>query len=81
MRDPGGGLPRRIVDRIHRYARDGRALRVRYGKSGGLMVALKAGCAPLVIFRESGERFIEMRSSALLEWFRAKKDLHRADHP
>jgi hypothetical protein len=79
MRDSRASLPQRIVDRIHRYARDGRGLRVRYGKAGGLLVAFKAGCAPLVIFRETGERFIEMRSSALLEWFRAKKQMHGAD--
>ena len=80
MSDPGTGLPKWIVDRIHRYARDGRALRTRYRNASGLLVALKAGSTPLVVFRETGERFFEMRSRALVEWFRAEKQQHTTDH-
>jgi hypothetical protein len=73
MSPPDGGLPKRIVDRIHRYAREGRALRVRYGSSGGLVLALKPGSAPIVVFRATGDRFLEMRTAALIEWLRAEK--------
>jgi hypothetical protein len=79
MPEPECSLPKRIVDRIHRYAAEGRALRVRYGSAGGLLLALKAGSAPLVVFRETGERFVEMRSTALIEWFRAKRN-RSSDH-
>lgn len=65
-------LARPVLDRIRRYAKEGRELRVRYGPGDCLLLALKDGQHPVVILRATRGQFTEMRGAAVLHWVRAE---------
>ena len=72
-------LPKPVLDRIRRYATEGREPRARYGHDGCVLVALAMGQPPVVIVRSTRQEFTEVRSAALLEWTRVahlKTGLH-----
>jgi len=60
-----------VLDRIHRYAKEGREPLARYEPDGCLLLAIATGQLPVVVLRSSREEFTEIRSAALLEWLRA----------
>jgi hypothetical protein len=66
-----GLLPKAVLDRIHRYAREGREPLARYEPDGCLLLAIATGQLPIVVLRSTREAFGEIRSAALLEWLRA----------
>ena len=69
-------LPKPVLDRIHRYAKEGREPRVRYSPDGCLLMAVAMNRIPVVILRATKEQFKEMRSAALVEWTKASR--HKA---
>ncbi len=67
-------LPKPVLDRVRRYAREGRELHARYGHEGCLLLACAMGQLPVVVLRTtSREQFAPMCSAALIEWARAAK--------
>lgn len=65
-------LPKAILDRIRRYAKEGRELRVVYGHNGCVLLAVAMGQVPVAVLRsDTREQFTRMRSAALEEWVRA----------
>ncbi len=71
--DAASSLPKPVIDRIRRYAREGREPRSRYGHDGCLLMAFANGQAPVVILRSTRREFAEIRSAALVEWMRAAR--------
>ena len=63
-------LPRPVVDRIHRYAEEGRVPLVRYERDQCLLLAVSNWQLPAVLLRSSREKFTGMRTAALMEWAR-----------
>ena len=73
-------LPKPVVDRIRRYATEGRAPLTRSAQGGYQLVATAMGQLPVVILSGTGHEFTAIRSAALIEWKRAAKrrnGLHR----
>lgn len=69
-------LPKPVMDRISRYAGEGRELRAVFGPDGCRLVAVAAGCVPAVVLRaDTHEQFARLRTAALLEWNRATRML------
>ena len=66
-------LPKPVLDRIHRYAREGREPRVRYGPNDCLLLASAHGQLPVVVLKSSVQEFPQIRSAALVEWLRVSK--------
>jgi RNA:NAD 2'-phosphotransferase (TPT1/KptA family) len=66
-------LPKPVLDRIRRYAKEGREPRARYGHDGCALLAFANGQLPVVILRSSRKDFTETRSAALVEWTRAAR--------
>jgi hypothetical protein len=66
-----GKLPKPVLDRIRRYAEEGREPHARYGADRCLLVASAMGQLPVVVLRSAPEHFAEMRSAAMVEWVRA----------
>ena len=66
-------LPKPVLDRIHRYAAEGRALQVSYEEDCCRLLAVTNWQLPAVILRSPKDRFPEMRSAAETEWTRARK--------
>jgi RNA:NAD 2'-phosphotransferase (TPT1/KptA family) len=64
-------LPKPVIDRIRRYAQEGREPRARYGHDGCFLLAVTNTQAPVVILRSTRQEFPEIRSAALVEWMRA----------
>jgi hypothetical protein len=65
-------LPKAVVDRISRYAREGRQLRAVFGPEGCRLLAVAGGAIPAVVLRaETPDQFARLRTAALLEWKRA----------
>jgi hypothetical protein len=64
-------LPKVVLDRIHRYAKEGREPLARYEPDGCMLLAIASGQLPVVVLRSTREDFTEIRSAALLEWLRA----------
>lgn len=64
-------LPKAVLDRIHRYAKEGRAPLARYEPDGCLLLAIMSGQLPVVVLRSTREDFTEIRSAALVEWLRS----------
>jgi hypothetical protein len=65
-------LSKPILDRIHRYAREGREPLARYGHDC-VLLAHAYGQLPVVILRSHPKEFSEIRSAALVEWGRAAR--------
>jgi hypothetical protein len=64
-------LSKPVLDRIRRYAKQGRELHARYGQDCCLLVAVAAGQTPVVILRSARDQFTELRKAAIVEWMRA----------
>jgi hypothetical protein len=64
-------LPKAVLDRIRRYAKEGREPLARYEPDGCLLLAISTGQLPVVVLRSTREDFTEIRSAALVEWLRA----------
>ena len=72
-------LPKPVIDRIRRYAAEGREPLARYGHDGCVLMARAMGQPPVVILRSSAREFTEIRAAALVEWTRVahrKAPLH-----
>src|SRR5579864_6973651 len=65
-------LSKPVLDRIRRYAKEGRQLRAQYGPGDCVLLASKAGQHPVVILRATRVQFTEMRGAALVAWIRAE---------
>jgi hypothetical protein len=69
-------LPKPVMDRISRYAGEGRQLRAVFGPEGCRLVAVAAGCVPAVVVQaHTQEEFAQLRTTVLLEWKRASRTL------
>jgi len=69
-------LPKPVMDRISRYAGEGRQLRAVFGPEGCRLVAVAAGCVPAVVLHShTEEEFAQLRTAVLLEWERASRTL------
>lgn len=65
-------LPKPVVDRIGRYAKEGRQLRAVFGPEGCRLLAVAGGRIPVVVLRaDTPDQFARLRTAALLEWKRA----------
>jgi len=65
-------LPKPVVDRISRYAKEGRQLRAVFGPEGCRLLAVAGGRIPVVVLRaDTLDQFARLRTAALLEWRRA----------
>ena len=73
-------LSQPVLDRIHRYAKNGWKPRARYGQNCCLLLAVAMGQMPVVILRSPREEFTEIRSAAVIEWMRTGAD-QLASHP
>ena len=66
-------LPKPVLDRINRYAEEGRALQASYERDYCQLLAVANWQRPAVILRSSALEFSEMRSAAQTEWERATR--------
>ena len=71
--DASNVLPKPVLDRIHRYAAEGRVLQVSYGEDYCRLLAVTNWQLPAVILRSSKDKFAEMRSAAQAEWTRTAR--------
>jgi len=71
-------LPRAVVDRIHRYAEEGRVPQVRYELDHCLLLAVSKWQLPAVLLRSSRAQFTGMRAAALTEWARASRSKRKS---
>jgi hypothetical protein len=69
----GSQLPRPVLDRIRRYAQEGREPRAQYGTDSCMLLAVAMGQPSVVILRCTRREFTEIRSAALVEWTRAAR--------
>lgn len=75
--DAISALPKPVLDRIHRYAAEGRVLQVSYGEDGCRLLAVANWRLPAVILRSPKDKFAEMRNAAQAEWTRTARSLSR----
>jgi len=75
--DAISALPKPVLDRIHRYAAEGRVLQVSYEEDCCRLLAVMNWQLPAVILRSSKDQFPEMRSAAQTEWTRVARKLCR----
>jgi hypothetical protein len=66
-------LPKPILDRIHRYAKEGRALHASYEHDYCRLLAMADWQLPVVLLLSTPGKFKELRSAALTEWTRATR--------
>jgi hypothetical protein len=66
-------LPKPVLDRINRYAEEGRALQASYERDYCRLLAVANWQRPAVILRSSALEFSEMRTAAQAEWTRATR--------
>lgn len=71
--EPVNALPKPVLDRIHRYAAEGRVLQASYGDDCCRLLAVANWQLPAVILRSSKEQFAAMHSAAQTEWTRAAR--------
>lgn len=72
-------LPKTVLQRIHRYAREGRQLKAVYHPGESRLLAVTLGEMPMLVLRASNaEQFAEMRSEAFMEW---RRTLKKANSP
>jgi hypothetical protein len=74
---PKARLPRSVVDRIHRYAEEGRVPHVRYERDDCLLLAVANWQLPAVLLRSTRDKFTGMHSAALTEWARVARGKKR----
>ena len=71
-------LPKTVLQRIHRYAGEGRQLKAVYHAGESRLLAVTLGEMPMLVLRASNpEQFAEMRSEAFMEWKRTLKRTSR----
>ena len=63
-------LPKPILDRIHRYAEEGRALQASFEPDCCRLLAVANWQPPIVLLRSAPGKFAEMRGAAQTEWTR-----------
>jgi hypothetical protein len=66
-------LPKPVLDRINRYAEEGRVLVASYERDYCRLLAVGNWQRPAVILRSSAVEFSQMRSAAQTEWTRATR--------
>jgi hypothetical protein len=66
-------LPKPVLDRIHRYAAEGRVLQESHGDDRCSLLAVANWQFPAVILRSPRHKFPELRSAAQTEWTRAAR--------
>ena len=66
-------LPRAVLDRIHRYAEEGRVPQVRYEHDHCYLLAVSKWQPAAVLLRSNRAQFTGMRAAALTEWARATR--------
>ena len=66
-------LPKPVLDRINRYAEEGRVLEASYERDYCRLLAVANWQRPAVILRSSAVEFSQMRSAAQIEWTRATR--------
>jgi hypothetical protein len=76
--DAISALPKPVLDRIHRYAAEGRVLQVSYEEDCCRLLAVTNWQLPAVILRSSKDQFPEMRSAAQTEWTRVARKVCRS---
>ena len=64
-------LPQPVLDRINRYAEEGRVLHASYESDHCRLLAVANWQLPAVILRSPVDKFTEMQSAAQAEWARA----------
>ncbi len=69
-------LPKPVLDRINRYAEEGRVLQASYEHDYCRLLAVANWQLPAVILRSSKDKFTEMRNAAQTEWARAARRHH-----
>lgn len=69
-------LPKPVIDRIGRFAREGRQLRATIGPEGYSLLATAMWQPPVVLARATNaEQFAGIKSAVLLEWSRVRRQL------
>ncbi len=63
-------LPKAVIDRIHRYAREGRVPQASYDYDCCRLLAVANWQLPVALLRSPQDKFTEMCSAALTEWKR-----------
>ena len=72
-------LPKPVIDRIRRYAEEGRVPQASYERDCCRLLAVANWQLPVVLLRSTRSTFTEMRSAALAEWTRvACETAHRS---
>jgi hypothetical protein len=66
-------LPKPVLDRINRYAEEGRVLQASYERDHCRLLAVANWQRPAVILRSSVLQFTEMHSAAQTEWMRVAR--------
>jgi hypothetical protein len=66
-------LPKPVIDRIHRYAEEGRVPRVKHEQDGCRLLAVANWQLPVVLLRSTRSDFMQMQTAALAEWTRAAR--------
>jgi len=66
-------LPKPVLDRINRYAEEGRVLEASYERDYCRLLAVANWQRPAVILRSSAVEFSQMRSAGQTEWTRATR--------
>jgi hypothetical protein len=66
-------LPKPVLDRIHRYAAEGRVLQESHGDDGCRLLALANWQFPAVILSSPRDKFAQLRNAAQAEWARAAR--------
>ncbi|MCW5978831.1 MAG: hypothetical protein KIT09_12175 [Bryobacteraceae bacterium] len=75
-------LPKPVIDRVARFAREGRQLRAVFGPEDYRLVATAVGQLPVVVVRaHDPERFAGLRSAVVLEWSRVTRSLAGRKRP
>ena len=70
----GKNLPKPVIDRIGRFAREGRQLRSMVGPEGYSLLATAMYRQPVVLARaNNAEEFAGIRSAVVSEWSRIRK--------
>jgi hypothetical protein len=66
-------LPKPVVDRIRRYAEEGRVLHASYEHNCCRLLAMADWQLPVVLLLSTRGKFTELHSAALTEWTRAAR--------
>jgi hypothetical protein len=70
-------LPKPVIDRIHRYAEEGRTPQTSYEGDCCRLLAVANWQLPVVLLRSTRGNYTAMRRAALSEWTRATCKIRR----